>query len=47
MKLLDPSRTGVLNRRIEEDNLVLYPDLMYDGFEDHVVFKELYQNIHQ
>lgn len=37
MQLPDPRLTGMLDRRVEENNLVLYPNLVYDGLERQVI----------
>lgn len=41
VQLLDPSRPSVLDGWIQEDDLVLYPDFVYNGLDDHMVFHEL------
>lgn len=38
---MNPSLSGILDRRVQEDHLVLYPYLMHDGLDDHVALKEL------
>lgn len=41
MQLLYPSLSGILNRRIEEDDLVLYPNFMNDRFQSQFPFLTL------
>lgn len=41
VQLLDPSRSGIFNWRIEEDNLVLYPNFVHNRLDDHMVLHEL------
>ena len=36
MKLLNPDLSSMLNRRVEENDLILYPNLMHDGLENQV-----------
>jgi len=42
MQLLDPARPCILHRRIQEDNLVLYPNLMHDRLQHHMMLQELF-----
>jgi len=41
MQLLEPRRTSVLYRGIQEDDLVLYPNLMHNRLQRHVPLHEL------
>ena len=41
MQLLNPRLPRELNRRIQEDDLVLYPNLVNDGVERQVAFQGL------
>jgi hypothetical protein len=41
VQLLDPSRTAVLNRGIEEDHLVLSLDFVDNGLENHMMLEGL------
>jgi len=41
MQLLNPRRPGILYRRVQEDNLILYPDFMHNRFQRHMTFQEL------
>lgn len=38
VQLMYPSLTGIFNWRIEENDLILYPDLMHNRFESHIPF---------
>ena len=41
MELPDPCRPSILDWRVKEDDLILYPDFMHDRLENHMVFQEL------
>ena len=41
MQLVDPCLASVLNRRIKEDDLVLYPDFVHYGLQRHMSFQRL------
>lgn len=41
VQLLNPRRPGVLYRRVQKDNLILYPDFMHNRFQRHMTFQEL------
>ena len=41
MQLGDPRLPGVLDRRVQEDNLILYPNFVYDRLQGHAPFQEL------
>ena len=41
MQLLYPSLPGILNRGVQENDLVLYPNLMNDRLQSHLTFISL------
>jgi hypothetical protein len=41
VELLNPGLSGILNRRVQEDDLVLDADLMNNGLEREPAFQEL------
>ena len=41
MQLLNPCLARVLDRRIQEDDLVLYPDFMDNGFQRQATIRVL------
>jgi hypothetical protein len=43
VQLPDPGRSRILYWRIQEDNLVLYPNFMHDRLQHHMSFQELDQ----
>jgi len=43
MQLFDPGLPSVLDRWVQEDDLVLYPDLVDDGLEHKLAFCMLQQ----
>ena len=41
VQLSDPCLSRILDRRVQEDDLILDPDLVYDRLDRHMLFKEL------
>lgn len=41
MQLFNPCSTRILNWRVQENDLILYPNLMHDRLHSHMSFKEL------
>ncbi len=41
VQLMDPSLASVFDRRIKEDNLILYPYLVDNRFKSHLALEEL------
>lgn len=43
MKLFDPRGASILYWRVQEDDLILYPDLVHDRLYSHISFEHLHR----